>query len=186
MSVSDTESASVGWGSEEKVIAPEGKQSNMTLLLKVVQISGKPLPVGSFTTRVVADKIKKMTGFNPTEVEIMNRQDVVIDFDSEVPVVEVAHRVHGPILWEGMHSEISCLMSTRRSVLSIVNDREESRNLQKELQEQRRAKEEEGEYVGKLERLLTKFGEEVKRVEELERNILAPQRRSNSNSCSSQ
>ena len=178
MSVSDTESTSgtnVGGGSEEKVTAPEGKQSNLTLLLKVIQISGKPLPVGSFTARVVVDKIKKMTGFNPTEVEIMSRQDV-IDFDPEVPVVEGAQKVHGPILWEEMNFEISCLMSTRKSVLSIVNDREESRNLQKELQEQRRAKEEEEEYVGKLEGLLTKFGEEVKRMEELEREILAPKK----------
>ena len=77
----------VGGGSQEKVLAPKGKQLNLTLLLKVVQISGKPLAVGSFTMRVVADKIKKMTGFNPTEVKIMNGQDVVIDFDPEVPVV---------------------------------------------------------------------------------------------------
>ena len=177
ISVSDTESASgtnVGGGSEEKVMAPvEEKQSNLTLLLKVIQISGKPLPVSSFTARVVAAKIKKMTGFNPTEVEVMNSQEVVIDFDPEVPIVELPQKVHGPILWEGMNSEISCLMSTRKSVLNIVSDREESRNLQKELQEQRRAKEEEGEYVGKLEGLLTQFGEEVKGVEELEREILA-------------
>ena len=93
MSVSDTESgANVGGGSEEKVIVPEAKPSHLTLLLKVVQNSGKPLPVGSFTMRVVADKIKKLTGFNPTEVEIMNGQDVVIDFDPEVPVVEVAQK----------------------------------------------------------------------------------------------
>ena len=39
--------------------------------------------------RVVANRIKKITGFNPAEVEIMNGQDVVIDFDPEVPVVEV-------------------------------------------------------------------------------------------------
>ena len=75
-----------------------------------------------------------------------------------------------------MNSEISCLMSTRKSVLSIVNDRAESRNLQKELQEQRKAKEEEEEYVGKLEGLLTKFGEEVKRVEKMEKEILAPKK----------
>ena len=69
------------------------------MLLKVVQNSGKPLPVGSFTMRAVANKIKKLTGFNPTEVEIMNGQDVVIDFDPEVPVVEIAQKVHGPVLW---------------------------------------------------------------------------------------
>ena len=72
MSTSDTESASVGGGPEEKVIAPEGKPLNLTLLLKVVQNSGKSLPVGSFTMRAVADKIKKLTGLNPTEVEFMN------------------------------------------------------------------------------------------------------------------
>ena len=80
-------------------------------------------PVGSFTVRVVADQIKKLTGFNPTEVEIMNGQDVVIDFNPEISMVEVAQKVHGPISWEGMTSEISCLMSTKKSVLNIVNDR---------------------------------------------------------------
>ena len=91
MSVSDTESgANVGGGSEEKVITSEGKLSNLTLLLNVVQANGKPLPVESFTVRVVADQIKKLTGFNPSEVEIMNGQDVVIDFNPEIPLVEVA------------------------------------------------------------------------------------------------
>ena len=75
----------MGGGSEEKVTVPvEGKQSNLTLLLKVIQISGKPLPVGSFTVKVVADKTKKMTGFKPMEVEVMNGKDVVINFDPEV------------------------------------------------------------------------------------------------------
>ena len=59
-------------------------------------------------------------------------------------------------------------------MLGIVNDRKESRKLQKELQEQRKALEGKGKYVGKLEGILTKFGKEVKRVEELEKEILAP------------
>ena len=176
MSMSGTESASVRVGPEEKVIAPDGKPLNLTLLLKVVQNSGKPLPVGSFTARAVADKIKKLTGFNPTEVEIINGQHIVIDFHFEVPVVEVAQKVHGPILWVGMNSEISCLMSSRKSVLSIMNDRAESRNLQKELQEQRKAKEQEGEYVGKLEGLLNKFEEEVKRWKKWKRRFQPPKK----------
>ena len=61
--------------------------------------------------------------------------------------------MHGPLLWEEKNSKISCLMSTRKSELSIVNHREESWNLQKELQEQKKAKEEEAEYIGKLEGL---------------------------------
>ena len=44
----------------------------------------------------------------------MNGQDVVIDFDPEVPVIEIAQKVHGPVSWEEMGSEILCLMSTRR------------------------------------------------------------------------
>ena len=141
VSISDTESGTnVGRGSKEKVIAPEGWLSNLALLLKVIHTNGKSLPVGSFTVRVVVDQIKKLTGFNATEVEIMNGQDVVIDFNPEIPVVKVTQKMHGPISWEGMNSKISCLMSTKKSVLSIVNDREESRNLQKELQEQREAR----------------------------------------------
>ena len=82
--------------------------------------------------------------------------------------------MHRTNQWEGMNTEISCLMSTRKSVLSIVGERMENRVLQKELSEQRKAKEEEGNYVRKLEGLLDKFGDEVKRVGELEKEILAP------------
>ena len=53
----------------------------------------------SFSARVVADQIKELTGFNPIEVAIMKGQDVIIDFNPEIPVVEVAQKVHGPISW---------------------------------------------------------------------------------------
>ena len=53
MSVLDTESTpgAIGrGGSEERVTGPMvDKPSNLSLLLKVVQVCGKPLPVGSFT-----------------------------------------------------------------------------------------------------------------------------------------
>ena len=114
--MSETESiqgATGGGVSEEKVaISLDGKPSNLTLLLKVVQTSGKPLPVGSFTARAVAEKVRKLTGFNPTKVEVVSGQDVVLDFDIEVPVIEVVQKMHGPTQWDGMGTEISCLMST--------------------------------------------------------------------------
>ena len=97
--MSETESvqgATGGGVSEEKVaISLDGKPSNLTLLLKVVQTSGKPLPVGSFTARAVAEKVRKLTGFNPTKVEVVSGQDVVLDFDIEVPVIEVTQKMHG-------------------------------------------------------------------------------------------
>ena len=142
------QSATGGGGSEDKVaISLDGKPLDLTLLLKVVQTSGKPLPVGSFTARAVAEKVRKLTRFNPIEVEVVSRQDVVLDFDRKVPVIEVAQKMHGPTQWDGMGTNISCLMSMKKSVLSIVNDQEEGRNLQRELQEQRRSKEEENKYV---------------------------------------
>ena len=52
MSASDTESNFRGCKGRgvlrEKVTVTKSKSSNFTLLLKVVQINGKPLPVGSF------------------------------------------------------------------------------------------------------------------------------------------
>ena len=63
----------------------------------------------------------------------------------------------------------------KKSVLSIVIDQEESRNLQRELQEQRRVREDKNKFVEKLEGLLMKFGDEVRRVEHLEKEIQSPQ-----------
>ena len=87
-----------------------------------MQESRKLLPVGSFATRAVAEKVKKLTGFNLTEVEVVSGQDVVLDFEIEVPVIEVVQKMHGPTQWDGMGTEISCLMSMKKSVLRIVND----------------------------------------------------------------
>ena len=105
MSVSDMEStlgAIGGGGSEERVTGPMvDKPLNLSLLLKVVQVCGKPLPVGSFTAQAVADKVKKLTGHNPVDVEIVSGQDVVLDFELDVSVVEVAQRMQGPYQWEG-------------------------------------------------------------------------------------
>ena len=44
--------------------------------------------------RVVANKVKRITGFNPTDVEVVTSQDVILDFDPEVPVIKVARKVH--------------------------------------------------------------------------------------------
>ena len=119
----NAQGATGGGGSEEKVAIPlDGKPSNLTLLLKLVQTSGKPLPIGSFIARAVAEKVIKLTGFNPTEVEVVSGQDVVLDFDIEVSVIEVVQKMHGPTQWNGMGTEISCLMSMKKSVMSIVND----------------------------------------------------------------
>ena len=81
--------------------------------------------------RAVADKVKKLTGHNPVEVEIVSGQDVVLDFEPDISVVEVAQKMQGPYQWEGINTNIACLMLTRKSILNIVEERIESRVLQK-------------------------------------------------------
>ena len=77
--------------------------------------------------------------------------------------------------------KISCLLSTRESIEGIVDDRERGRSRlvelekdqQKVQQEQERVRVKQAAHAAHLERVLTQFGHEVQKVEELQRNVMA-------------
>ena len=71
--------------------------------------------------------------------------------------------------WDGHLAEVDCLMSTRRSVVNIVQDRKNGRvRLLQIEEEQRKVREEQRQHQEQLAKFLNQFQEEVRKMESLQ------------------
>ena len=111
----------------------------------------------------------------------MNDRDLIIQLEPTVSVGEAARPLHGTDDWFGQVAQISCLLSTWESVEHRVADREEGRARLAELEkdqhrvqeEQEQVRQEQATHTAHLEQVLAHFGQEVQKVEELQKNALA-------------
>ena len=116
---------------------------------------------------------------NPVEIEVMNDRVVIVQLEPGASV-EAARLLHGMHNLFGQVARIS-LLCMQQSIQGIVADREEGRTRMAELErdqkgvqeEQERVRQEQVAHVAQLERVLTQFGHEVQKVEELQKNAMA-------------
>ena len=110
--------------------------------------------------------VQRQTGYHLVEVEVVTDWDAIIELEPDVRVGEVAQLLHGTQEWDGQLAEVGCLLSTLRSVVNIVQDRENgwARLLQLE-EEQRKVRKEQRQHQEQLAKFLTQFQEEVHKVE---------------------
>ena len=88
------------------------------------QTDGQPLPVGMFTTSTIAQHVIDLTGQNPVEVDVMNDCNAIIQIEPETIAVHAAQALHNARLWNGQAAEITCLLSSRQSVVNMVHERD--------------------------------------------------------------
>ena len=99
----------------------------LLLLLEVTQTDGQPLLVRMFTACTVMQHVIDLTGQNPVEVDVMNDHDVIIQMEPDTTVVHAAQVLHNARLWDGQAAKITCLLSSRQSVVNIVHERDHAR-----------------------------------------------------------
>ena len=113
--------------------------------------------------------VQKQTGHHLVEVEVVTDRDANIELEPDVRVGEVAQLLHRTQEWDGHLAEVDCLMSTRRSVVNVVQDCENDRVRLLQLEEeQRKVREEQRQHQEQLAKFLTQFQEEVRKVESLQ------------------
>ena len=87
--------------------------------------------------------MQRCTGYHPVDVEVMSERDAIIELEPKVRVGEVVQLLHGTHEWDGQLAEIGCLLSTCRSVVNVVQERENGcARFQQLKDEQRRVREE--------------------------------------------
>ena len=111
---------------------------------------------------MIVSVVQRQTGYHPVDVEVMSDRDAIIELEPEIRVGEVAQLLHGVHEWDGQLAEIGCLLSTRRSVANVVQERENGCARLEQLEdEQRRVREEQQQHQEQLAKFLTQFQEEV-------------------------
>ena len=88
----------------------------------MTQANGKPLPMGGFTSRVMAQMLYKIAGVTPRDMVILTDQEVVIDLEMETPIMEVSRAVHGLYQWAGQSITVYIIVARRNSINEIVKE----------------------------------------------------------------
>ena len=86
---------------EEGYLREDKREQSFVLLLRVTQARSKPLPIGGFTGRAMAQMLYEIAGVTPREVVILTDQEVVEELEMETPIMEVSRAVHGLYQWAG-------------------------------------------------------------------------------------
>ena len=88
----------------------------------MTQANGKPLPIGGFTSRVMAEMLYKITGVTPTDVVILTDQEVIIELEKEIPVMEVSRAVHRLYQWARQSITVDSVVARRDTIKEIVKE----------------------------------------------------------------
>ena len=65
----------------EGYLGEDKREQAFVLLLRVTQANGKPLPIGGFTGRAMAQMLYEITGVTPRDVVVLTDQEVVIELE---------------------------------------------------------------------------------------------------------
>ena len=110
------------------------KDGLFVLLLRVTQASGRPLPIGEFTSRVMTQMIHEIMGVITREVVILTDQEVVFEIEDESSIIEVSKAVLGLFHWRGQSITVDSVVATQDSITEIIKEQEVQREKQKELE----------------------------------------------------
>ena len=96
---------------------------------------GKPLLVGSYTERSVTQMIDRVAGVQPLRVTIINEKEAIVEMKEDDPIIDVSQLIQGLAFWEGQSINVRCMISSKGSLLSIIQEGEEMQNKQKRVGE---------------------------------------------------
>ena len=108
----------------------------LLLLLQATQLDGKALPRESFTAMAVGAQVQQITGFRPTDIEVVTNRDAILEFEPPTWPGEAAQRLHGIREWDGQMVDLGCLLTTRCSIMNVVEERENGQNRLQQLEEE--------------------------------------------------
>ena len=119
---------------EEGYLGEDKREQSFVLLLRVTQANGKPLPIGGFTGRMMAQMLYEIAAVTPRDVVVVTDQEVVIELEMETPIMEVSRAVHGMYQWAGHSISVDSLVARRDLIKEIVREQEITGEKQKELE----------------------------------------------------
>ena len=69
--------------------------------------------------------INRVVGVQSLSVTTVNEKEAIVNLKEDDPIIEVSQLIPGFTSWEGQSVNLSCVMSSKRSLLSIIQVGEE-------------------------------------------------------------
>ena len=107
---------------EEGYLGEDKREQAFGLLLRVTQANGKPLPIGGFTSRAMAQMLNEIAGVTSRDVVALTDQEKVIELEIETPIMEVSRQVHGLYQWAGQSITVDSVAARRDLIKDIVKE----------------------------------------------------------------
>ena len=107
---------------EEGYLRGDKSEQPFVLLLRVTQTCGKPLLLGRFTGRAMAQMLYEIAEVIPKEVVILTDQEVVVELEVEILIMKVSRAVHKLYQWAGQSISIDSLVARKDSIKEIVRE----------------------------------------------------------------
>ena len=104
---------------EEGYLGEEKMEQPFVLLLRVTQANGKPLLIGGFIGRAMAQMLYEIAG--------VTDQEVVRELEMETPIMEVSRAAHGLYQWAGQSISVDSQVARRYLIKEIVREWEFTR-----------------------------------------------------------
>ena len=130
------------------------------------------MPVGTFTSRVVAEQVSHITRSSPVTVDMMNDLEAIIELEPESVVVHTAQALQATGAWNGRLAEITCKVMLCHSLMHVIHEWKIMRNQLQQLEaESCQFKHEQQLSQEQLVEPLQRFSLEVKHIEEVKKEV---------------
>ena len=146
----------------EQAIYHDVDDNELSMLLRVSQLSGKSLPIGSFTERKISQVVQGTTGVAPIALTLLDPSEVLMEFERSTSVVEVAMILHALSDWDDLNIQTYCVMARCESLIDMFREKEESEK------EKQLLCEEKIKYQSQLGQVVERIGSQI---EQLDRKI---------------
>ena len=138
------------------------ERNEISMLLCVKQLSGRDLPVVSFTESKICKMFKSRTGIEPIATTLMGPRDVLLDFERDTEVIPLSLLLHGNQSWEGIEVDVSCLMATKRKLYEIFKEKTKvSKEREEVRREKDRLRQERADYETHVEQLVGQISSKI-------------------------
>ena len=146
----------------EQAVYHDIEENELSMLLRVSQLSGKTLPIVSFTERKISQMIQGATGVMPVALTLLGSKEVLLEFERATSVVEVAMVLHALTDWDDLKVQTHYVMARRKSLIDMFHEKEESER------EKQFLREEKLKYQSQLGQVVERIGSQI---EQLDRKI---------------
>ena len=109
----------------------------LSLLLKICTERGESLPYGVVNDQLVLELFQNTVGHLPSQILVLNDQDVLVEFPYGIEVHEMARAVHGSAKYRDIDIHIGCIMGMKDLLIMTEREREEIRMQREDLDQER-------------------------------------------------